>query len=94
MATLHQAAQFESYAFANMGTWLANRELLAGLSLADLCPSTNVGLPGGRAGLREDAAAELLGKEGPRSTLRLPVQDARAPRRPIDDEAGPEAGRP
>lgn len=30
MATLHQAAQFESYALANMGTWLANRELLAG----------------------------------------------------------------
>ncbi len=28
-ATLHQAAQFESYALANMGTWLVNRELLA-----------------------------------------------------------------
>ena len=29
-ATLHQAAQFESYALANMGTYLANRKLLAG----------------------------------------------------------------
>ena len=29
-ATLHQAAQFESYALANMGTWLTNRALLAG----------------------------------------------------------------
>lgn len=29
-ATLHQAAQFESYALANMSTWLASRELLAG----------------------------------------------------------------
>ena len=29
-ATLHQAAQFESYALANMSTWLANRALLAG----------------------------------------------------------------
>ncbi len=29
VATLRQAAQFESYALANMGTWLANRELLA-----------------------------------------------------------------
>jgi tungstate transport system substrate-binding protein len=31
VATLRQAAQFESYAFANMGTYLANRESLAGL---------------------------------------------------------------
>jgi len=30
MATLQQAAQFGSYTFANMGTWLTNRELLAG----------------------------------------------------------------
>jgi len=30
VATLHQAAQFESYALANMSTWLAGRELLAG----------------------------------------------------------------
>jgi len=31
VATLHQAAQFESYTLANMGTYLANRESLAGL---------------------------------------------------------------
>ena len=30
MATLHQAAQFDSYALANMGAYLANRELLTG----------------------------------------------------------------
>jgi diguanylate cyclase (GGDEF)-like protein/PAS domain S-box-containing protein len=29
-ATLQQAAQFESYAFANLGTWLAHRTSLAG----------------------------------------------------------------
>lgn len=80
--------------FASLCEFQPYREMLAALDLSSLCPSRDLRRFNERADRPEDSTRELLGKEGPQSSLRLPVQDAKSPQPPVESDAKLDLSKP